>query len=119
MKNLSQKLVLFFICLGFLACSKGAAPFVGTPSIIVLPTTATLGPGQTQQFTATIYYTSTSVIWSVDGGSANGTIDQTGLYTAPATITQNSTAVVRASLSNNTSTQDTSTVDLTTTPPSP
>ncbi len=117
MKHFIQKLIFVFLCLGFVACSKGNAPFVGTPSIIILPTTVTLGPGQTQQFDATIYYTTTTVIWSVDGGDANGTIDSTGLYTAPSTISQNSTAVVRASLANNTSTQDTSTVDLTTTPP--
>lgn len=43
---------------------------------------ATVYPHQTIQFTAT--GTSTPVNWSVVGGTANGTIDSSGLYTAPA-----------------------------------
>ncbi len=98
------------------ACGKSSAPFVGTPGVIVLPTTVTLGPGQTQQFQATVVYTSTGVIWSVDGGNAKGTINQNGNYTAPSSISATTTAVVRAKLANNTSTEDTSNVDLTPTP---
>jgi len=44
-------------------------------------------PAQTQQFSASVSNTtSQSVTWAVTGGSANGTIDQTGLYTAPAAL---------------------------------
>ena len=44
-------------------------------------------PAQTQQFTATVTNsTNTAVTWSVTGGSGNGTISATGLYTAPVTL---------------------------------
>jgi hypothetical protein len=56
-------------------------------------------PAQTQKFTATVNNsTNQSVTWAVTGGSANGTIDTTGLYTAPglpvppATVTVTATA---------------------------
>lgn len=96
------------------ACGgSSSTPFVATPGVIVLPLTVTLTPSQTQQFEATIVNTSTSVLWSVDGGDANGTVDANGLYTAPASIPTTTSAVVRAKLSNNTSTQATADVDLT------
>lgn len=122
MKKLKIIILLSLVCFIArfnMACGGGTAPFVGTPGVIVLPTTVTLGPSQTQEFQATIVYTTTTVIWTVDGGDANGTVDQNGNYTAPATITENTNAVVRASLANNTSTQDTSEIDLTPTPPAP
>lgn len=56
-----------------------------TPSIsvTVAPNAVTLGPGATQLFAATIMGTSnTAVTWSVQE-SSGGTIDSTGLYTAP------------------------------------
>ena len=44
-------------------------------------------PAQTAQFRATVTNTSnTAVTWGVSGGSANGTIDANGLYTAPAAV---------------------------------
>lgn len=107
--------ILFWVLAS--ACGNSSTPFVATPGVIVLPTVVTLGPGQSQQFQATVLNTSTSVIWSVDGGDVNGTIDQEGNYTAPASISENTTAIVRAKLANNTSTEDTSEVDLTSTPP--
>lgn len=43
--------------------------------------------GQTVTFSATVTgTTNTAVTWSVSGGSANGTISSTGVYTAPATV---------------------------------
>jgi len=58
-------------------------------AVLVTPYVATLTPGRTQQFGAVGSGTGV-FIWSVDGiegGSiATGTIDATGLYTAPATI---------------------------------
>lgn len=56
------------------------------PSIAVnlTPPTVSLEPGQTQQFTATVTGTTNqNVTFSVDGGTANGTITAGGLYTAP------------------------------------
>ena len=67
-------------------------------SFTISPTVATVAPGGTQQFTATIQgITNTSVTWSVDGinGGNNsvGTVSTTGLYTAPtATGAHNVTA---------------------------
>jgi YVTN family beta-propeller protein len=63
----------------------------------VTPTTATIGAGETQQFTATVTGTSnTSVTWDVNGkagGDINngGTISTSGLYTAPPTGTSSVT----------------------------
>jgi hypothetical protein len=72
-------------------CSSADLPAVIGPSdedslsdpaqVVVAPAEVQLAPGATQQFTATIpnRYTQ-KVTWSVDRGS----IDATGLYTAPA-----------------------------------
>jgi len=62
----------------------------GPVSVAVSPSSATLAPGKTQQFTATVLNTSnTAVTWKVDGvangNSTVGTITTAGLYTAPAT----------------------------------
>ncbi len=71
-------------------------------SISVSPSSATLAPGGTQQFTATVSgTTNTAVTWAVDGmyggNTTVGTISSSGLYTAPAssgshTITATSAA---------------------------
>jgi len=54
-------------------------------SVAVAPPTASVGVGKTQQFTATVTGTSnTAVTWNVIGGSSNGTVTNSGLYTAPA-----------------------------------
>ena len=66
------------------------APVVVTMS----PTSASLAVSATRQFTATVTNSgNTTVTWSVDGGSANGTVSSSGLYTAPATAVS---ATVRA-----------------------
>jgi Bacterial Ig-like domain (group 2) len=62
----------------------------GTLSVGISPATATVGSGQTQQFTATVTgTTNTGVTWSVDGVAGGnttvGTINTSGLYTAPST----------------------------------
>ncbi len=54
----------------------------GVISVVISPTTTTLAPGATRQFTATVTGTSnTAVTWSASGGTVNAS----GLYTAPAT----------------------------------
>ncbi|MBI5375464.1 MAG: Ig-like domain-containing protein [Candidatus Schekmanbacteria bacterium] len=56
-------------------------------SISVSPVTATVESEGTVQFDATVTGSAdTSVAWSVEGGSSNGTIDSAGLYTAPSVI---------------------------------
>ena len=64
------------------ACTGGS----GGPEITVTvsPATTSLAVGQAQQFTATVSgIAAQRVIWSVQEGSAGGTISANGLYTAP------------------------------------
>jgi hypothetical protein len=81
--------------LGMLACGGGGSS--GPPPPQPISVTVKLGvppslfpnqagwPAQTAQFTASVKNSSNqSVTWAVTGGSANGTIDPNGLYTAPA-----------------------------------
>ena len=75
-------------------CNIG--PLAPPVAVSVTPTTATLYPSQTQQFTAAVTYaTNTSVTWSLGPGGA-GTISTGGLYTAPSTITSQQTVTVTA-----------------------
>lgn len=74
-------------------------------AISVSPTTANVGEGQAQQFTANVTGTSnTGVTWSVNGtgcsGSGCGTVSSTGLYTAPSSI-PTSVIVTATSIANN------------------
>jgi len=63
----------------------------GSPiTVSISPTSATLAPNGTQQFTASVTGSSnTAVNWSVDGvpggNSTAGTVSTAGLYTAPST----------------------------------
>ena len=78
--------------IGFWGCGGGSvlprsSTSPPTPSasisVTVTPNSITLSPGTTQSFTATVTgTTNTAVTWSVQE-SAGGTIDSTGLYTAP------------------------------------
>lgn len=66
-------------------------------SVSVTPATAAVTVSQPQQFGATVTGTpNQAVTWSVDQGSSHGTIDATGLYTAPGTAPSPSTATIRA-----------------------
>jgi RHS repeat-associated protein len=65
-------------------------------TLSVSPTTAMLYGGQTQQFSATVTNTSnTAVTWSISP-VGTGTVDSSGLYTAPATISTQQTVTVTA-----------------------
>lgn len=64
-------------------------------SVTVNPPTATLYAGGTQQFAATVSYTSnTAVNWTIN--PSVGSVSATGLYTAPATIATQQTVTVTA-----------------------
>ncbi len=66
--------------------APGATPAATPVLVAVTPQTAAVSTGGTAQFTASITgSTNTAVTWSVQEGAAGGTIDATGLYTAPAT----------------------------------
>jgi PKD repeat protein len=55
-------------------------------SVSVSPSTTTVAPYGTQQFTASVTGTTdTAVAWSVQEGASGGTVTGSGLYTAPAT----------------------------------
>lgn len=79
-----------------------AAPFT-VSGVVVLPPTIAVSPGRTVQFTANVAGVSDpTVTWSVEG---NGTITDTGLYTAPPSVSGNATAIftVRATVAAETS----------------
>ena len=82
-----------------IATSQADPSKSGTATVTVLapvvvkisPTSARVFAGDTKQFTATVTgTTNTAVSWSVSSagcaGSACGTVDNSGLYTAPATV---------------------------------
>jgi len=77
------------------------------PTVTVSPSAATLYADEAgnswpasatqQQFSATVNNgSSQTVTWAVTGGNVNGTIDSTGLYTAPAAVPNPATITVTA-----------------------
>ncbi|HTP87306.1 MAG TPA: LamG domain-containing protein [Bryobacteraceae bacterium] len=84
---------------------------VGSVTVGVAPTAVSLGPSQTQQFTATVSNTSnTAVTWSVS--PAVGTIGTSGLYTAPSTVASQQTVTVTATSAADTTKKATATITL-------
>ncbi len=70
-----------------------------TPILIINPRSATVPAGGYQQFSAIIIGASSApVTWSIDEGAGCGTISQSGLYTAPATVPSPPVATVRATI---------------------
>ncbi|MBZ5626251.1 MAG: hypothetical protein LAQ69_47340 [Acidobacteriia bacterium] len=77
--------------------ASGTATVTLQPSLItvtVSPATASLTNNQTQQFTAAVQNSTLGVTWSLS--SQLGFVDQTGLYTAPATLTGTQKVTVTA-----------------------
>jgi hypothetical protein len=64
------------------ACAPGATPSVAEPSLDIVPASLQIAPGDTAQFTAMLSGDVLEVRWFVDEGC--GTVNTTGLYTAPA-----------------------------------
>jgi len=65
-------------------------------SVWVAPSSVTLTPGQTQQFSAgTIGMNNVSITWTTTGLSA-GTLTPAGLYTAPSTVSSPQTVMITA-----------------------
>ena len=88
------------------ACGGGGNNNNNTPAVTVSPATANVVEGSTQQFTATVINSSsTTVTWQVNGvaggNSSVGTIDATGLYTAPAIVPSPASVTVTAVLQAN------------------
>jgi len=84
--------------------SQAVSLVVAPPvSVSILPTSANVQVGQTQQFTATVSgTTNTAVNWLVagilGGSSSVGTISSTGLYTAPSSVPTNPVTVTAQSV---------------------
>ena len=69
----------------------------GNISVSIAPTSITLNPGQTKQFTATVAGTTNqSVTWS----TTLGTISSSGLYTAPSVTTTTTVTIKATSVAN-------------------
>lgn len=84
-------------CAGTLTVGCGSSSKPSVISVTVAPATASVFVNKTQQFTATVSGTTdTAVTWSVAGGTSNGSISQTGLYTAPSAIPSPSQVMVTA-----------------------
>jgi hypothetical protein len=77
------------LALWVVACHGRAIPGEGGAQqtvVTVFPSPATVPPGAKQPFSAAVTGSgSPSVVWSVQQGTAGGSISSTGLYTAPAT----------------------------------
>lgn len=87
-----------------------AAP-TSSVSVNISPATATLTPGQTQQFSASVSNASVNTVtWSIT--PATGSIDQTGLYTAPAVISVSAKVTVTATAAADASKSATATITL-------
>jgi RHS repeat-associated protein len=67
-----------------------------TVSVSVTPLTATLYGGQTQQFTASVANSSNQTVFWMLTPAGVGTISQTGVYTAPTTISAQQTVTITA-----------------------
>jgi hypothetical protein len=83
-------------------------------TVSVSPSSVQLIAGATQQFTATVTgTTSTAVVWSLTGctGAACGTLDTSGLYTAPSLIPSAASVTVVATLQSDTSKTGSATVN--------
>jgi hypothetical protein len=108
--------ILSLIVLSFLfaGCKSGTAGKVVT--VTVNPTGVNVVIGKTLQFNATVLDTfNTAVTWSVAGGSANGTISSTGLYTAPTAVPTPAQVVIIATSQKDKSRTGTATVTITAT----
>src|SRR5215468_3190471 len=86
----------------FLSSCGGGSYTPPTPIVVtVTPASATVSPGATKQFIASVTgTTNTAVTWQVNGMSGGnatvGTISATGLYTAPSSIPNPATVTVAA-----------------------
>ena len=112
----ARPLAYILSLLSFLAgCKSGTAGKV--ISVSISPSGVSLLVGTTLQFTATVSDTfNQNVTWSVVGGSANGTISATGLYTAPASVPSPSLVTVVAVSQKDTTKSGSATVTITLTP---
>lgn len=89
-----SSLAVAFLVLTLVGCGGDGGGGSKTKSVAISAPGDTILPGGTLSLTA-IVKGGGKVVWSVDGGSENGTVTSTGLYTAPST---QGTYVVRATV---------------------
>lgn len=107
------------------AANASVTVTVTSPPVVgvdLQPPTANVQVGRTQQFAATVTNAATtSVTWSLSGGgcagAACGTIDASGLYTAPASVPNPDTVTVTATSVQDPSKSDTAVVTVVPAPP--
>jgi hypothetical protein len=97
--------LLCLICTSCGAVGSGPAP-PAPVTVTVMPTSAQLFPGMNKQFNALVENASSSAVnWQLSqpsGGNTDvGTINSSGEYTAPSTVTNQTTVVVTAVLQAN------------------
>jgi len=87
----------------------------GPITVTVSPKTATVNVGLTRQFVATVdNATDPTVTWAVIGGNPNGSISNTGLYTAPNQVPNPAQVTVRATSNEDPTKYDEAVVTVTT-----
>jgi hypothetical protein len=123
-KQIAGLVILAMVGVLFLAGCGGstASPANNQPpplaAVTVSPASVTVQAGDVQQFTATVSPSGASqaVRWSLSGagctGASCGTIDATGKYTAPATVSNPATVTVTARSVVDTSSAATATVTI-------
>jgi hypothetical protein len=87
-KRLHVLVVSSLIAITLGGCANAGTPPLPNVTVLLSPTSAAVGLGQTQQFQASVTGSAdTTVLWEVNGitnGNAiSGTVSETGLYTAP------------------------------------
>ena len=113
------------LCAILIGCGGGSSSSTTTSNpvtITLLPSTATVTIGTTEQFTATVTNASnTGVTYQVNnvtgGNSTTGTISTTGLYTPPATVPNPNTVEIEAVSQQDASEKATASVTITLPPP--
>src|SRR5271163_5359942 len=117
--SLGLVLALILVHVSCTGSTKSAGTATPPPQVTVgvTPTAANVRAGAGQPFTATVTGTTNqSVTWSVNGvvggNAALGTITNTGLYTAPAILTNPNTITISATSAADSSASGTSDVTL-------
>jgi hypothetical protein len=92
-------------------------PPSGSVQVSVLPNPTSVRAGSSQQFSANVTgTTNTTVTWSVNnvpgGDAANGTINSSGMYTAPAVLPNPNSVVIQATSAADSSSSGSSNVTL-------
>ncbi|HEU5412010.1 MAG TPA: hypothetical protein VFU57_13405, partial [Candidatus Acidoferrales bacterium] len=83
------------LLIGLAACGGSSRPPI---TVNVAANSSTVPVNGTDFFSATVINSSNqTVTWAVVGGSANGTIDSTGIFHAPATVPANPQVTITAS----------------------